>query len=144
MVRTSSHFAFWHTFRESPSCGHQELTNQQGDFDMNRLGMLGLLVALGIGAIGVPSANAGGHGYGAYGYDQGYSSYSGYRYNNGGHSFYHVPSVHTDYVPHNRLHFSPWRGVHIDRHYDAIPHYTPGHFDRFHQGHIDSNPWYHH
>lgn len=101
---------------------------------MNRIGILGLLVAFGMGAIGLSSADAGGYGYGGRGYGHGYSSYGGHGYNGGGHSVYHGPPVHTDYAPHNQLHVSPWRGIHIDRHYDAVPHFAPRHFERVYHG----------
>lgn len=58
---------------------------------------------------------------------------------------YHAPSVHYDAVYHAEyLHWTPLRGLHTHGHYDLVPHYTPGHFDYLHGGHIDVNPWFHH
>jgi hypothetical protein len=79
---------------------------------------------------------------GSTGYTPGYASpgYSGYRSG----PIYHGPSVHYDRVYHaDRTHWTPGRGLHTHGHYDAVPHYTPGHFDRSHGGHVDLNPRYH-
>ncbi|MBX9656801.1 hypothetical protein K2Y11_24550 [bacterium] len=68
----------------------------------------------------------------------------GHRYGHS-HSVYHPPSVHYDRVYHeDYLHWTPFRGLHSHGHYDIVPHYTPGHYDRWHRGHIDGNPWFHH
>ncbi len=103
---------------------------------------LTLLAVLGLAY--VPAAQAG-HGYSprGSGYSQGRSSYSyrsyGYR-----RPVYHAPSVHLDRVFHaDTLHWTPGRGLHVDGHYDLVPHYTPGHFDTLHNGHIDLNRRHH-
>jgi len=58
---------------------------------------------------------------------------------------YHQPSVHVDRVYHAETrHWTPFRGLHTHGHYDSVPHYTPGHFDKLHGGHVDPNPNYHH
>lgn len=58
---------------------------------------------------------------------------------------YHGPSVHYDRVFHpTYTHWTPGGGVHSHGHYDTVPHYTPGHFDTLHNGHVHGNPWYHH
>jgi hypothetical protein len=62
-----------------------------------------------------------------------------------GGSVYHGPSVHYDPVWHHEYnHWTPRRGWHSHGHFDAVPHYVPGHFDYHHFDHIDPNPWYHH
>lgn len=72
------------------------------------------------------------------------SYYRGHSYHRS-HSVYHRPSVHYDRVYHpTRLHWTRSRGLHTHGHYDRVPHYVPGHYDRCHNGHIDLNPWYHH
>ena len=84
-------------------------------------------------------SHGGGYGrsYGGYGY-----SYGGYGYRT---PIYHRPSVHLDRVYHvESLHWTPYRGLHAHGHYDLIPHYTPGHFDRLHGGHIHYNRRFHH
>ncbi len=103
------------------------------------------LLAL-IGLAYAPSAQAQcGNSYGGgYGY-----SHGGYGHSYGGYGYaapiYHGPSVHLDRVYHvDRLHWTPRRGVHTHGHYDLIPHYTPGHFDTLHGGHIDYNRRFHH
>jgi len=91
-----------------------------------------------------------GNSYGNYsnnfGGSYGTSGYGGVdygRYNSA--PIYHGPSVHYDRVYHpTTTHWTPRRGVHTHGHYDVVPHYTPGHFDRLHGNHIDLNPRYHH
>ncbi|MCP4589822.1 MAG: hypothetical protein GY842_03685 [bacterium] len=79
-----------------------------------------------------------GSGYG--GYNRGYSYHRSYRA-----PVYHAPSVHLDRVYHHDYnHWTPRRGLHSHGHYDLIPHYTPGHFDTLHRGHLHGNPRYHH
>jgi hypothetical protein len=57
---------------------------------------------------------------------------------------YHAPSVHYHRVYHPEYsHWTPHRGLHTHGHYDYVPHYTPGHFDRYHRDHIDLNPHFH-
>jgi hypothetical protein len=78
-------------------------------------------------------------------------AYYGPRYGvrHGGHHrnsgpIYHAPSVHYDPVYHAEYyHWTPGRGVHTHGHYDYVPHYVPGHFDRRHHDHIDLNPHFH-
>jgi hypothetical protein len=61
------------------------------------------------------------------------------------HSLYHAPSVHYDRVYHPTYsHWTRSRGYHSHGHYDTVPHYVPGHYDRCHRGHIDLNSRYHH
>lgn len=100
---------------------------------MQRFGKLGLLVALGLTMVGAATVEAGPR-YGGRG--------RGYSY--GSRPIYHQPSFHYDYVRHDRLHWTPWEGLHIDRHYHQIPHFVPGHFDQEHHGHVHENPWFHH
>ena len=88
-----------------------------------------------------------GNGYrGHYGgYSGGYSSryYGGHRYQRS-HPTWHRPSVHYDRVYHPTYrHWTRSRGLHTHGHYDYVPHYVPGHYDRCHNGHIDLNPRYH-
>ncbi len=80
-----------------------------------------------------------GNGYGShYG-----GNYGGHGYHRS-HSVWHGPSVHYDRVYHpTSRHWTPYRGWHTHGHYDYVPHYVPGHFDRWHNGHIDLNPRYH-
>ena len=84
-----------------------------------------------------------GHNHGGYGggYGNVYrGGYGGFRA-----PVYHPPSVHTDYRYHpTQVHWTPLRGLHTHGHYDAVPHYTPGHYDTYHNGHIHGNPYYHH
>ena len=71
-----------------------------------------------------------------------YGGYGGY----GGYTspIYHGPSVHYDPVYHpTSSHWTPSKGWHTHGHVDYVPHYTPGHFDTLHNGHVHSNPWYH-
>ena len=57
---------------------------------------------------------------------------------------YHAPSVHYDRVYHPEFyHWTPGRGLHSHGHYDYVPHYVPGHFDRWHGNHVDLNPHFH-
>jgi hypothetical protein len=57
---------------------------------------------------------------------------------------YHAPSVHYHRVYHPEYsHWTPYRGWHTHGHYDHVPHYVPGHFDRYHRDHIDVNPHFH-
>jgi hypothetical protein len=57
---------------------------------------------------------------------------------------YHGPSVHYDSYYHPEYyHWTPGQGVHSHGHYDVVPHYVPGHVDRWHGNHIDLNPHYH-
>jgi len=57
---------------------------------------------------------------------------------------YHPPSVHTDYRYHaESYHWTPWQGLHTHGHYDAVPHYTPGHIDYHHGDHVDVDPRFH-
>lgn len=64
--------------------------------------------------------------------------------NRGRAPIYHPPSVHYDQQYHvESYHWTPGRGLHTHGHYDAVPHYVPGHFDTLHNGHIDLNPHYH-
>ncbi|HEY8505139.1 MAG TPA: hypothetical protein VIL46_11195 [Gemmataceae bacterium] len=93
----------------------------------------------------------GGPGYGAYpapqAYGGAYAPSYGQAYGVGGFTapLYHPPSVHYDRVYHpTRTHWTPLRGWHTHGHYDVVPHYTPGHFDTLHNGHVDPNPHYHH
>ena len=122
------------------------------------------MFTLAMTALSGSTAKAQGFGYGNYGHGvqsgyagQGYGGYGGYGsqglYGGSGYGgygrssvpVYHPPSVHTDRVFHpTRTHWSLLRGVHTHGHYDNVPHYTPGHFDRGHNGHIDPNPYYHH
>lgn len=87
--------------------------------------------------------------YGSYGYSSGYGysgSYGGYGLGNGFGSarIYHGPSVHYDRVYHpTTTHWTPRRGWHTHGHYDLVPHYVPGHFDRIHRDHIHLNPRFH-
>jgi hypothetical protein len=103
------------------------------------------MLYIGGGYSGRPSAGYGGYaGYGrsayaprSYGYGYGSSRYSA--------PIYHGPSVHLDPVYHPEYyHWTPGRGLHTHGHYDLVPHYTPGHVDHLHGGHIDGNPHYHH
>ena len=72
------------------------------------------------------------------------SYYSGYRFAQPSAPVYHAPSVHYDHVYHHEYsHWTPGRGLHSHGHYDAVPHYVPGHFDRWHGNHIDLNPHFH-
>jgi hypothetical protein len=58
---------------------------------------------------------------------------------------WHGPSMHYDRVYHPTYrHWTPQRGLHTHGHYDYAPHYVPGHYDRWHNGHIDLNPRFHH
>lgn len=93
---------------------------------------LGLAVLL-IGAIGADSAQAGYPCGGYYNFNYGYSA-----------PIYHAPSVHYDTQWHGYSHWTPYRGLHSHGHYDTVPHYTPGHFDTIHNGHLHLNPWGHH
>ncbi len=57
---------------------------------------------------------------------------------------YHAPSVHYHSQYHHEYsHWTPYRGWHSHGHYDAVPHYTPGHFDYKHGNHIHGNPYFH-
>jgi hypothetical protein len=76
-----------------------------------------------------------------------HGGYSG-GYWNGGYNFtkpiYHQPSLHFHRVYHpTRLHWTPNRGWHTHGHVDIVPHFTPGHYDTYHNGHIHANPWFH-
>lgn len=92
-----------------------------------------------------PGVNQGYQGY--QGYQQGYYPGATQGYGYGGSrsgAVYDPPSVHYDRVYHaDRLHWTPGRGLHTHGHYDLVPHYTPGHYDRLHGNHIDLNPRYH-
>jgi hypothetical protein len=89
-----------------------------------------------------------GFSYGpSYGFYRGYpGAYPrGYSYRRQSAPIYHAPSVHYDRVYHPEYyHWTPGRGVHTHGHYDAVPHYVPGHFDRLHGNHIDVNPYFDH
>ena len=113
------------------------------------------VVAVGLVVADAPAAKAQGPGYGGFGhggYGGGAGNYGGYggAGNYGGGAFqtrpvYHPPSVHYDQTYHpTRTHWAPFRGVHTHGHYDVTPHYTPGHLDTQHGGHIDPNPYFHH
>lgn len=96
------------------------------------------LAAIGFALLTGGASQAQGYGAGGYGYGQ--PNYGGFRA-----PAYHPPSVHTDLQYHpTRTHWTPFRGVHTHGHYDAVPHYTPGHVDTYHNGHVDPNPYYHH
>src|SRR5688572_161651 len=70
--------------------------------------------------------------------------YSNHYYRPRSAPIYHAPSVHYDRVYHHEYsHWTPHRGWHSHGHYDAVPHYVPGHFDRLHGNHIDLNPHFH-
>lgn len=106
---------------------------------------LAILAVVGLAA---SSAQAG-HGYGGYGWGGSYGGYgSGYSF--GGYGsyrvpLYHAPSIHFDRQYHaDYYHWTPGRGLHSHGHYHVVPHYTPGHFDTLHNGHVHGNPWYHH
>lgn len=126
------------------------------------------MFALAMTALTSSFANAQGPGYGNYGHGgqgnyagqgyggQNYSGHGGYagqgyggQGNYGGYGrsnvpVYDPPSVHIDRTFHpTRTHWTPLRGVHTDGHSDNVPRYTPGHYDRGHNGHIDPNPAYH-
>jgi hypothetical protein len=81
------------------------------------------------------------------GFGNNYGQFSnGYSRSNFGYSrpIYHAPSVHLDRVYHpTSTHWTPSQGLHTHGHYDTVPHYTPGHFDTLHNGHVDYNSRYH-
>lgn len=95
---------------------------------MKRLLLCGV-AALGLGLVGLQDTA---------------SAQWGYRsYRNSG-PIYHGPSMHYDRTYHRDYsHWTPGRGYHSHGHYHSRPHYTPGHFDTYHRGHIHGNPWYH-
>lgn len=115
-----------------------------------------ILAILAVVGLGASSAQAGpyGYGYGSYGggygggygigfggaYGGGFGGYGSYRI-----PVYHAPSIHFDRQYHaDYYHWTPGRGLHTHGHYHTVPHYTPGHFDTLHNGHVHENPWYHH
>lgn len=118
---------------------------------MNRFA--GMLAVAGVLMLMSSTASAqgfGGSGYGNYSGSRGYSYQgrgqygAGYRGRPSG-PIYHGPSVHYDRVYHPEYqHWTPNRGWHTHGHYDLVPHYTPGHFDTKHRGHVHGNPHYHH
>ena len=82
----------------------------------------------------------------SYGFNRGYPGgyHVGHHHQHRSGPIYHAPSVHHDPVYHPEyLHWTPGRGVHTHGHYDYVPHYVPGHFDRRHGNHIDLNPHFH-
>jgi hypothetical protein len=99
--------------------------------------ILPALAVLAFCALSGPTEAQAGWGHG---HSHGYRS-SGYRSG----PIYHGPSLHYDSVYHHEYsHWTPYRGWHSHGHYDLVPHYTPGHFDYQHRGHIHTNPWFHH
>ena len=81
------------------------------------------------------------HFHGGHSHGGGYGGYGGYGFTS---PIWHGSSVHLDRVYHpTRTHWTPSRGWHTHGHFDYVPHYVPGHFDTFHNGHIHTNPWYH-
>src|SRR5688572_5301283 len=103
--------------------------------------ILPMLAASAIVSLGSASqAQAGGWGHAGHGHSHGY-----YRGGYGSGPIYHGPSLHYDRVYHHEYsHWTPRRGWHSHGHYDHVPHYTPGHVDYYHRGHIHTNPWFHH
>ena len=92
------------------------------------------LAFVGLVMLGNPGNANAQWGYGGYGYG-GYSSGP----------VYHAPSLHYDSVYHpTRTHWTPWGGLHTHGHRDVVPHYTPGHIDYQHRGHVHGNPAFHH
>ena len=80
--------------------------------------------------------------YGHYGQHRHHAGHHHRRRHSG--PIYHPPSVHYDRVYHPEYyHWTPGRGLHTHGHYDYVPHYVPGHFDRLHGDHIDLNPHFH-
>jgi hypothetical protein len=126
----------------------------------NRYLGLAAAVAVGLGALAMTSeaqaqhgrSSHGGHysqgGHGShYGHSQGnhYGHGNGHAYGHRGRSpIYHPPSVHYHQRYHvDSYHWTPGRGLHTHGHIDLVPHYTPGHYDTLHNGHIHGNPYYH-
>jgi len=78
------------------------------------------------------------------GYNGGYGQQQNHGHNHGSGPVYHGPSVHYDRVYHpTGIGFSLFRGIYTTGHYDAVPHYVPGHVDYRHGNHIHGNPRYH-
>jgi hypothetical protein len=70
--------------------------------------------------------------------------YSSYYFSPRSAPIYHPPSVHYDHVYHpDYSHWTPYQGWHSHGHYHAVPHFVPGHIDRWHGNHIDVNPYFH-
>lgn len=58
---------------------------------------------------------------------------------------WHTGSVHLHRTYHpTSSHWTPGGGFHTHGHYDYVPHFTPGHFDVYHNGHLHGNPYFHH
>ena len=95
--------------------------------------MLGLAVIVTVGAITLANTS---QAKAQYGYYRGFGPTG---------PVYHGPSVHYDRVYHpTRTHWTPYRGLHTHGHFDYVPHYSPGHYDRLHNGHLHRNPYFHH
>ena len=107
-----------------------------------------LALVVGMGLSNQVNAQYGGYGRsGAY-YGNAHRSHSGYNsrsysnYRSG--PVYHAPNLHYDRTYHaDSLHWTPGRGLHTHGHYHSTPHYTPGHYDYQHRGHVHGNPNYH-
>lgn len=120
----------------------------------NRYLGLAAAVVVGLGALSMTSEAEAQHGrYSRGGHSSNYGHSQGNHYGHGhgnayGHRgrspIYHPPSVHYHQRYHaDYYHWTPSRGFHSHGHYDLVPHYTPGHYDTLHNGHIDLNPYYH-
>jgi len=109
------------------------------------LALAGALVLMSSSAMAQGYSGSYGSGYGNYSGSRNYGNRSSYYRGRSNGPIYHSPSMHYDRVYHPEYqHWTPNRGWHTHGHYDLVPHYTPGHFDYKHRGHVHGNPHYHH
>jgi hypothetical protein len=88
------------------------------------------VAALAFTLVGIENTASAQWGYGSRSYQSG--------------PLYHGPSLHYDRTYHRDYsHWTPLRGNHSHGHYDSVPHYTPGHYDSYHRGHVHGNPRFH-
>lgn len=105
-----------------------------------RTTVMASVLALGLALTNPSESSAQGWGFG---HGHGHGHFGGF----GGFAtpVYHPPSFHFDTIyHHDYYHWTPLRGWHSHGHFHTVPHFVPGHFDTFHNGHFHLNPFFHH